>query len=134
MCHLGDHRAEAAVPEAFLEAGEHHLVVAGLEINHAIGSEAGLRKRRGEEVRARNAPQHLAPCPGGDSRSKQRGGRTVDRTISAAGDFMERTQRQPASRQARVQFTEPKGQDALGARIACLNLPDLSAQRFDGGL
>src|SRR6202035_2062516 len=44
--------AEAAVPQAFLETDEDRLLVARLDIDHAIGHEPGLREGLGESVRA----------------------------------------------------------------------------------
>jgi hypothetical protein len=52
----GDDSAKAAVPQAFLETDEDRLLVARLDIDHAIGNEPGLREGRGEQVRAHDAP------------------------------------------------------------------------------
>ena len=56
-----DDSAKAAVPQAFLETNEDRLLIARLGIDHAVGHEPGLRKGRGEEVRARDAP--IRPFP-----------------------------------------------------------------------
>ena len=48
--------AEAAVAQAFLETDEDRLLVARLNIDHAIGNKSGLREGRGEQVRAHDAP------------------------------------------------------------------------------
>jgi hypothetical protein len=53
---LGDNGAKAAVPQAFLETDEDRLLIARLDIDHAIGHEPGLREGRGEQVRARETP------------------------------------------------------------------------------
>ena len=47
--------------EALLHTGEYGLVVTGLDIDYAIGSQTSLSKRRGKEIWSRNAPKNLAP-------------------------------------------------------------------------
>jgi hypothetical protein len=42
--------AKAAVPHALLETDEDRLLIARLDIDHAIGHEPGLREGRGEQV------------------------------------------------------------------------------------
>jgi hypothetical protein len=54
--HFGDDPAKPAMAQTFLEAGENRLLIARLDIDHAVGHEPGLRKGRGEQVRARDAP------------------------------------------------------------------------------
>ena len=53
---FGDDSAKAAVPQAFLETDEDRLLIARLDIDHAIGHEPGLREGRGEQVLARETP------------------------------------------------------------------------------
>jgi hypothetical protein len=47
---------QAAVPQAFLETDEDRLFVSRLDVDHAARHKPSLRKGRGEEVRAREAP------------------------------------------------------------------------------
>ena len=75
--------------QPFLHAGEHGLVITGLEIDHPVRSEPGLRQGRGEQVGPRQAPQHLAARAGGNPTGEQGGSRTVDRTIPAAGHLVQ---------------------------------------------
>jgi hypothetical protein len=51
-----DNSAKAAMPQAFLETDEDGFLIARFDIDHAVGHEPGLRKSRGEEVRACEAP------------------------------------------------------------------------------
>ena len=85
--------------QAFLHAGEHGLVVAGLDVDHPIGDEARLSDGRREQVGPRHAPKNLALRPRGDACAEEGRSRTVDRAIAAAGDLMESAERQPATGQ-----------------------------------
>ncbi len=75
--------------QAFLHAGEHGLVVAGFEIDHAIGCKACLGDRWREEVGARDAPKDLALRAGGDPGAEEGGSGSIDRAVAAAGDLMQ---------------------------------------------
>jgi len=88
------------MPQPFLHAGEDGLVVARLEIDHPVRSEASLCQRRGEQVGAGEAPQHLAACAGGDPTGKQRCGSAIDRAVPAARHLMQRPESEAAARQA----------------------------------
>ena len=131
---LGDDGAEPAVSKSLLDAGEHRAFVAGLDIDDAVGSKASLGERRREQVRAHDAPQHLAFGAGGYPGGEERRGRAIDRSVTAAGDLVQRSQREPASGKARVERREPKGKHRIGAAAATLDGGDPFAQRFDGKL
>ena len=95
---FGDDRAEPPMPQSFLETGQHRLLIGRLDIDHPVGRQPGLSERRREEVLAGDAPQHLAPCPRGNSCGKQRRRRAVDRAIAAAGHLMQGAERQSRPR------------------------------------
>ena len=97
----------------FLETGEHGLLIAGLDIDDAVGQETGLGEGGREEILPRDAPQHLAPCARGDAGGEQRRGRAVDGAIAAAGDLMQRAERQTASRQMPVDRLDTERQHGL---------------------
>ena len=84
--------------QAFLYASKHGLVVAGLDIDDAVRCEARLGQRWSEQIRPRDDPKHLAAGSGSYSARKECGRRPVDRAVTAAGDFVERTECQAASR------------------------------------
>jgi hypothetical protein len=88
------------MPLALFKAGEHRLLVAAVEIDDAISLQAGLRQRRREKVRPRDALKHLAARAGGDPGSEERRRGTVDGAVSAAGNLMRRTLCEPAAGKA----------------------------------
>ena len=93
--------------------------------------EPGLRERRREQVLARDAPEHLAAGAGGDPGGKQRRGRAVDRAIAAAGDLMQRAERQSASRQMPVDLLDAEGQHQSPACGRALEALDALAKLLD---
>ena len=106
---FADDGAESAVAQAFFKAGEDRLVVAALKIDDAIGLQAGLGERRREEIRPRDAPEHLALGAGGDAGCEQGRRGAIDRAVSAAGYFMQSAEWEAAARESRVQSATPKG-------------------------
>ena len=57
---LGDHGAERAVPDAFLEARGHGFLIAGIDVDDAVRGETDLGKRGRKEILAPNAPEDFA--------------------------------------------------------------------------
>jgi len=88
------------MPQPFLHAGQHGLVVARLEIDHPVGGEPGLCERGCKEIGPRDAPEHFADRAGGDARREEDRGGAVDRSVPATGDFVQRSQSQPATRES----------------------------------
>lgn len=88
---------------AFLDAGEHGRVVAHFDIDVSLGCETGLRQRRREQVRPSYDPEDLTLCARGDPGCEMRGGRSVDRPVTAAGNLVQRGARQapPGRRESR---------------------------------
>jgi hypothetical protein len=125
--------AEPAVPQTLLETDENRLFVSRLDIDHAAGHEPGLRESRGEEVLPRDAPQHKAAGPGGDSRRKERRGGAVDRAMAAAGHLMQSAERQSASWQMPVDRLDAEGQHQSPAASRALEAPDVLAKLLDTG-
>ena len=120
--------------KALLHAGKHRAIVASLDVDDAVGRETSLGKRRGEQVRTHDAPQDFALGPGGDAGGEERRGGAVERPVSSAGDLMERSQREPAPGQARVNGREFEGQHRIGATTAAFDGGDPLAKCFDGRL
>jgi hypothetical protein len=121
------------VPQTLLKAGEDGLLVAALEIDDAIGVQPGLRERRRKQIQSGETPEHLAARAGGDARGKEGGGRTVDRAVAAARDFMQCAKRQRAAWEPRVHRWDSEWECRKGAPVLALDLPDLGAQRLEGG-
>ncbi len=86
--------------QSFLHAGEHSLIVAGFEIDHAVACEACLSDGRSEQVRARDAPEDLALGAGGEARAERGGCRPVDRAVTAAGYLMQGAERETTARES----------------------------------
>lgn len=88
--HLSDDRSQTAVPQTLLHAGEHRRLVARLDVDHAIGGQTGLSEGRREEVGSGDAPEHLTLGTGCYPGAEERGGGTIDGSISTAGHLVER--------------------------------------------
>ena len=113
--------------QAFLHAGEHRLVVAGLDVDHPVGNEPSLGDRRREEVGTGDAPENLALRPRGDACAEESRCRAVDGTVSAAGDLMQRAERKPTAGQTRVDLSDPEREHRSGTLRAALDPFDLGA-------
>lgn len=131
--HFADDGAEAAVAQAFLETGEHRLVVAALKIDDAIGFQARLGERRREQIRPRDAPQDLALGAGDDARCEQGRRGAIDRAVSAACYFVQSAEWETAARESRVQLGNAEWQNRCGAPVSTFDLVDLGAQSLKGG-
>ena len=77
--------------------------------------------------------QSTLPLTGGDSRREKRRGRTVDRTIAATGDLVQRPQRQPVPGKPRVDLLDPKRDHGRHTPALAFDLADTGAQCLDGG-
>ena len=121
------------MPQAFLETDEDRLLIARLDIDHAVGHEPGLRKGRGEEVRAREAPQDLSPRAGRDPRRKERRGGAIDRAIAAARHLMQCARAPTPSRQMPVDRLDAEGQHCPPLASRALKPPDARAKLLDTG-
>lgn len=108
--------------KSLLETGQDGLFVAGLDMDDPVGRQASLGQRRGEEVLAGDAPEHLAAGPCGNAGGEQRRGRAVDGAGAAAGDLVERAERQAAVRKVVVQDLQAEWQDPLGPPASILSI------------
>ena len=116
---------------ALLETGQHRLLVAGIDIDHPVRAQTDLGQGRREQVLPGDAPQDLAPGPGGDAGREQRCGRPVDRGIAAAGHLVQRPERHPSPREPVVYGPDPERQDGAGALRQSLKLLNLLAKATD---
>ena len=121
--------------QAFLEAGQHRFLVPGLHVDHPIGTEPNLRDRRRKQVRTSEAPQHLglAVRPGGDPGGEEGGGGAVQRPVPAAGNFVQRAQRQSTSRQMPVDFLDAEREHRPPARGSTLETLNALSELLDDG-
>lgn len=86
--------------QSFLHAGEHSLIVARFEIDHAVTCETCLSDGRSEQVRACDAPKDLALGAGSEARAERGGRRPIDRPVTAAGYFMQRAECKASARES----------------------------------
>lgn len=129
-----DDCTKSAMADAFFHAGKDCLVVASLDINDAVGFQAGLRQRRGKQVWPGDAPKDLAARACCHTAREQRRSCAIDGAVAAARDFMQRAERQSAAREPRIQLGDPERKHRSGAPAPALDLLDARAQCVDGGL
>lgn len=127
-CDFADDGAKAAMAEAFLDTSQHGLVVARLDVDHAIGREARLRQRWGEEIGPGDDPKNLAPGSRRDPGGEESRGRTVNGTVAAAGNFMECAEREATAGKARVDLGNSERKHRFHAPASAFDLLDLRAQ------
>jgi hypothetical protein len=123
--------------QSFFEAGENRLLIAGLDIDHAVRRQARLRERRGEKILTDDAPQDLAARPRRDASCEKRGCRAVNRAIAAARRLMQRSERQSPSRQTPIDLLDPERQHRATVRASAFKalnaFAKLGDDRTDGG-
>ena len=107
---------------------QHGLLVAGLGIDDPVGMQAGVGQGRGEQVARVTHHRTWPRRAGGDAGGEQRRGGAVNGAIAAAGDFVERAQRQASLRQARVNLTDAERHDAAIRAARMFDAGDPGAQ------
>ena len=115
------------------QTDEDRLLIARLDIDHAIGHEPGLREGRGEQVLPGETPEHPATQPRSNSRRKERRGGAVDRAMAAAGHLMQRAERQSPTREMLVDRLDAEGQYQSPATGRALEAPDARAKLLETG-
>ena len=118
---------------AFLETGQHGLLVAGVDVDDAIRGETDLGQGRREQILPGDAPQDLALGPRRDAGREQSRRGAVDGGVAAAGDLVQRPERQPATRQSVVDSLDPEREHSPGAQRHTLKALNLLAKPQDGG-
>ena len=96
--------------KSFLHAGQHRPVVAGLDIDHPVGSKSGLSQSRRKQIGPRDAPEHFPLRACGDAGGKKRGHGPVDRAVPATSDFMKGAQPEPTTGEAQIHLGDPEGE------------------------
>lgn len=86
--------------QSFFHTGEHGLVVAGFEVDHAVACEARLGNGGREQVGARDAPKDFALGAGGKACAERRSSRAIDGAVTSAGDFMQRAECEATARKS----------------------------------
>ena len=129
---FGDHGAESAVPNSFLETGEHRLLVAGVDIDNPVRGETDLGERRRKQVLPGDAPKDLAPGPPRDASGEQGGRSTIDRRVATSRHFVQRPERQPATGKAAVDSRDTERKNGPGAQRRALKTLNLLAKPQNG--
>ena len=119
--------------DAFLETRKHRLLVAGVDVDDAVGGETDLGQGRREQVLPGDAPQDLAFGPRRDAGGEQRCRCAVDGGVAAAGDLVQRPKRQPAAREPAVDGLDAERQYGPRAQRHALKALNLLAKPQDGG-
>ena len=134
---FGDHGAEpamrSAMPQSFLETSEHRLLVSRFHIDHPVRREPGRSECRREQILAGHAPQHAPPGPRCDPGGEECSGCPVDRAVTAAGHFMQRPERQAASRQTPINGLDTERQYRPPMPRPTLKASNALAKRRDNG-
>ncbi len=129
---ISDHRPQAAVAQAFLHAGQHRDIIAGLDIDHPIRPKTCLPETGREQVRLRHAPEHLSRHPRDNAGRKAGGGCPIHRTVAATRYLMQAAKRQTASGQPAIQLRQAEGQHAACRPAVSFHPRDLLAQGGNG--
>ena len=130
---FGHHGAQATVPKPFFKASQDGLVVAAFEIDDAVGFQAGLRERRGKQVRAGDTPEHFAARARGDPGGEERGGGAVDRAVSPAATSCSAPHGSPPPGSRKSTAARPKGNTVVARRCRPSICRTWTRKDFKGG-
>ena len=120
------------MPDAFLETPEHGFLVAGVDVDDAVGGKTDLRQRGRKKVLPGDAPEDFALCPRRDSGGEKGGRGPIDGRIAATRDLVQRAKPQPPTRKTAVDRFDPEGEYRAGARRHALKPLNLLAKAKDG--
>jgi len=131
LCHFGDNGTQTAVPDPFLETGEHRLLVAGFDVDNPLRTETRLSQGRGKEVLPCEAPEDLTFGARSYAGGEQCGGGAINRAVAASRNFMQRSQQQTAVRQSTVNLRNAKRKRGSSPGSLTFQHPDAPAQVVD---
>lgn len=118
--------------QAFFHAGEQCLLVARLGIDNPVGCQSRLCKRGCEQVLSGHAPQNAPAGSRCDPGCKKRGRCAIDRSASAAGDFMQSAKCKAAPWKFAVNRIDAERQHFTCACTITLKVGNARAQSFYG--
>jgi hypothetical protein len=119
------------MPQTFLEAGQHRLLLSRLDIDDTVRLESCLCDGRCEEIGTCQTPQNLAVRSCGDAGHKHACSGAIHRSGAATGDLMQRAQCQPSSGKSGIDLSQTERQDCPDRSTAGLDRCDASSQRCD---
>lgn len=76
------------MPNALLEARQHRLLIASIDVDDPIRTEAHLSQSRCKQILPGDAPEHLPPGARRNAGREQCSSRPVDGGVPSAGDFV----------------------------------------------
>ena len=117
---------------SFLKTGEHRLLIAGVDVDDAIGSKTDLGKSRREKVLP-GAPQNLALRARRDASGEQGRCGSVDGRVATTGNLVQRAERQPTTWQPRVDSLDTEREYGPGTLLHAFKTLNLLAKPQDGG-
>ena len=119
--------------DPFLETCEHAFLVAGVDVDDAVRGETDLGQSRCKQILPGDAPQDLSFGARRDAGGEESGRRAVDGGIAAAGDLVQRPERQPAARQPAVDRLDAERKHRPRAQRHALKALNLLAKPQNGG-
>ena len=120
------------MPDAFLETPEYGFLVAGVDVDNAVGGKTGLGQCGRKKVLPGDAPEDFALCPRRDAGGEKGGRCAIDGRIAATRDLVQRAKPQPPARKTAVDGFDPEGEYRAGARRHALKPLNLLAKAKDG--
>ena len=138
---FGDHGAKSgmksplksAMPQSFLKTCQHRLLVSCFHIDPPVRRQPGQSECRREQILAGHAPQHATPGPRCDPGGEECSRSPVDRTVAAAGHFVQRPERQSAFRQTPINGFDAERQYRPPMPRPALKASNALAKRSDNG-
>ena len=119
--------------QSFLETGQGHLLVTGLDIDHPIRRKPCCFKPWCKQILIPYAPKNLTLGARHDAGGKQSRGRAIQCAIGGACDLMQGAEGQAATGQAPIHLHHAEGQHPRKAAVRRLEPADFFAQNIDGG-
>lgn len=126
MLGLSDDSGEPTLPQPVFHQRQEFGVVAGFSVQHALGIQPDLIKRRREQIARAHNPQDRPAGTRRDRGDEQGGGRIVAPPGAFPGHFMQRVSPEPQIGKPRVDFGNPERQDRAGAIASLVNPERLS--------
>ena len=99
---LANHGGQSGMAQAFFHGEQNCIQAAGFGIHHTLGGQTHPGESGGEQVGSLQHPEHVAAQPSEPAGDEQCGRGAVLRLWATAGNLVQRTTRQAASRKVAV--------------------------------
>ena len=121
------------MPDPLLEARQHRLLVAGVDVDDAVRVKTDLGQSRREKVLPGDAPQNLALGARRDAGGKQGSHSAIDGGVATSCHFVQRPERQAPAGEPAIDGFDTKGEHRPGTLLHALKALNLLAKPPDGG-